>query len=234
MISRKRKRPTLSESVWPIAVNFEQLSTRWKADATQRMLSWVWEGYDRLLRDSAGAFDSTRSYEDLERDLTQLLEPRIRAAMPDFLPFYLQHGPYERETRLPAPAQPPAYDLAFVMNSHPRVMWPLEAKVLKNDADVAAYVADIQEQFVKCRYAPFSSEAAMLGYLLAGVPENAARVIATKLGTELFRYEPLKDREHRCSLHTRRVPRGKKYSRRFTCHHLLMLLTPRNMPRRPR
>ena len=83
---------------------------------------------------------------------------------------YIQHGPYENATRLPAPAQPPQYDLAFVLYQDRKIMWPLEAKLLRSDATVAAYVHDIQNEFLTGRYAPYANRSAMLGYLLRGSP----------------------------------------------------------------
>jgi hypothetical protein len=67
--------------------------------------------------------------------------------------------------------QPPEYDLAYVLRADERIMWPLEAKVLETDGDVGEYIKDLKNEFLTCRYAPFSSEGAMLAYLLSGKPE---------------------------------------------------------------
>ena len=58
---------------------------------------------------------------DLERSITQLLEPRIHAAMTGDEPFYVQHDSFEHETMARSPAQPPAYDLAFVWRTEERL-----------------------------------------------------------------------------------------------------------------
>ena len=186
------------------------------------MLEWVWIGYDHLKRDLGTAIAAASDAADLERDITQLLEPRVRAAMPDFVPFYVQHGVFERESRQAPPAQPPCYDLAFVSYSNPRLIWPLEAKVLKHEGDVRRYVAEVNEQFLTCRYAPFNSEAAMLAYLLRGDAFAALIAIEDKLGVELAKYAPQPERPHRLSRHERLVPEGKEYPRQFGCHHLIM------------
>lgn len=216
------RRPTLSEVAWPATGTFAVLAEQWAADATSRMLGWVWDGYERLIADLDSSIDAAQDAADLERDISQLLEPRVRNAMPDLVPFYIQHGVYERETRQAPPAQPPCYDLAFVAFANPRFMWPLEAKILKHDRDVNRYVADINEQFLTCRYAPFSSEGAMLGYLLTGDPIVAFLTIQAALGTKLTPYGRASRRPHRVSRHTRVVPRGKLYPSAFDCHHLMM------------
>jgi hypothetical protein len=183
------------------------------------LLGFVWHAYDTLRSEMpAAAVDP----EDLERSLTQLLEPRIRKAMSGDEPFYVQHGPYERQSKMPPPAQPPQYDLAFVLFIDERVMWPLEAKVLRTPGAVGQYVADIQEQYLTCRYAALSSEAAMLGYLLSGEPEAAFRRIASRLHSRLRSHASFGSRPHRISRHDRAPPRGKGYPRRFICHHLML------------
>jgi len=161
--------------------------------------------------------------EDLERSLTQVLEPRIHKVMTGYETFYVEHGPYERETKMPPPAQPPQYDIAFVLYHDERIMWPVEAKVLATDGTVADYVTDVREQFLTCRYAPFSSEGAMLGYLLSGDPDTAFASIAAKLPRLLEVHPAFLHRPHRISHHKRRVPRGKPYPPEFACHHLVML-----------
>ncbi|KAA9361491.1 hypothetical protein F3W84_20350 [Ochrobactrum quorumnocens] len=159
---------------------------------------------------------------DPERSITQLLEPRIRDLLSGDEPFYVQHGPYERETMAPQPAQPPQYDLAFVLRADERVMWPLEAKVLETPNQMAAYESDIKEQFLTCRYAPFSSSGAMLGFLLSGTIDDTRIAIQKKLGTELFTITDLLSEPAWVSHHSRVVPSGKAYSPSFDCYHLVL------------
>jgi hypothetical protein len=203
--------------------DFIALAADWCANQSALLLGFVWQAYDALHTDMPAAIDP----DDLERSLTQLLEPRIRKAMSGDEPFYVQHGPYERESKMPPPAQPPQYDLAFVLYKveervDERVMWPLEAKILHTARAVNQYVADVEEQFLACRYAAFSSEAAMLGYLLSGDPEVAFLRIASRLHCRLTPHASFPNRPHRISRHNRTPPRGKGYPRRFTCHHLML------------
>ena len=161
---------------------FQSLAASWLDGQTEILLRLVWLGHDRLRRNAA-AINSA----DLERSITQLLEPRIRAEMTGFEPFYIQHGPYERETMALPPAQPPQYDLAFVWRADERIMWPLEAKVLETPGQVSDYVRDVREEFLKCRYAPFTSGGAMLGYLISGQASKALDNIELSLGCKLHK-----------------------------------------------
>ncbi|MHC5833845.1 MAG: hypothetical protein ACYT04_000000102060, partial [Nostoc sp.] len=83
-------------------------------------------------------------------------------------PFDVQHEVYEFESRQSAKAQPPQYDIAFILRANDTIIWPLEAKVLISDGAVAEYIKEINGNFLTCRYAPFSSEGGMLGYLFFG------------------------------------------------------------------
>lgn len=197
--------------------DFLKLAGTWRTNQSRQFRKLVWQGYDRMLQDSP-----TVNLSDLERSITQLLVPRIRKFMTGDEPFGIEHGPYEYETKKAPPAQPPQYDMAFILNYDERIMWPLEAKVLETDGAIADYVADIRDQFLTCRYAPFSSEGAMLGYLLSGAPEQAFQNIAKKLPSTLENYSKASPRPEKYSRHVRSVPPGKKYPSEFVCHHLML------------
>lgn len=199
-----------------IPSNFVSLAATWCRDQSAILLGFVWSAYDELRGDP-----SRIDNRDLERSITQLLEGRAQRAMSGDEPFYLQHGPYERETMKAAPAQPPQYDLAFVLNADERVMWPLEAKVLETESAVSDYVADLREQFLVCRYAPFCDQGAMLGYLLSGTPVNAFKKIEEKVPCRLQQHPKFPARAHKTSSHQRTVPPSKPYPKTFLCHHLM-------------
>jgi hypothetical protein len=194
------------------------MATRWIGDAELDFIDLVWAGFERL-KVARPSFDAR----DLERSITQLLAAAIDDAVPGEAPYYVQHSPFERETMLAPPAQPPAYDLAFVLRGDPRVMWPAEAKVLTSINALAGYLADIREQYLTCRYAPFSASGAMLGYLLDGGAEEALENIAQRLGVSFAEATPITlQRPHRSTVHDRQVPPGKPYPARFRCHHLVL------------
>ena len=107
----------------------------------------------------------------------------------------------------------------------PRIMWPLEAKVIRSKGNVAPYVREIKDNYLTCRYAPFSREGAMLGYLLVDDTGAVFKSIAEIVPCTLKNVSSFKSRAHKFSSHSRTVPAGKNYPARFKCHHLLMVLT---------
>ncbi|WP_317152369.1 hypothetical protein [Sphingopyxis indica] len=196
---------------------FIALARAWMANPSKQFVGLVWAGYADM-RAAPPVIDNR----DLERSITQLLEPRIRKAMSGDEPFYIQHGPYEHETMRPPPAQPPQYDLAFVLRADERIMWPLEAKIMETPKKIAPYVKDVRDEFLTCRYGPFSNSGAMLGYLLEGESADALAAIETALGCRL---EPLAEHPGKpgsLSRHDRTVPVGKGYPARFDCYHLIL------------
>lgn len=197
--------------------DFILLAETWCRNLSAILLGFVWQAYDQMRRD-----DPPVNKKDLERSITQLLEPRVHRAMSGDEPFYVQHGPYERETMKAPPAQPPQYDLAFILHAAEEIMWPLEAKVLETAVAVSEYAHDIREEYLKCRYAPFSSEGAMLGYLLSGTPTEAFHAVAEKVPCELEDHPSFLFRPQKLSRHTRSVPVGKAYPPLFRCHHLML------------
>jgi hypothetical protein len=217
-----RIRKTVGEILWPNPGEFVRSLVGDKDAASVQLLDLVWKGYDLLVGEVAN-LDLSQPLDDLERSLTELLERRIRRLMNGFEPFDIQHGPYERETRKPAPAQPPQYDLAFILRANERVMWPLEAKVLPRA--LAEYIADIKNEFLTCRYAPFSAEGGMLGYVTDGDSDAHFQSIATGVPAALNRHPNFGTRAHRTSDHVRAIPQDKAYPAEFRIHHLLLVFT---------
>jgi hypothetical protein len=201
-----------------IPTDFVALAGRWCANFSVILLNFVWHGYDHLLKDLPAGIDER----DLERSITESLELRIQDVMSGYEPYTIQHGPYERETMKSPPAQPPQYDLAFKLRKKEWIMWPLEAKVLETDGAVGDYKNDVTNEFLTCRYAPFSSEGAMLGYLLAGTTENVFRNLEEKISCVLATHPEFPDRPCRMSDHSRNVDVGKPYPAAFRCYHLIL------------
>ena len=197
--------------------DFLNLAAAWRKDQSNILLGFVWKGYDRMKKD-APAVDGR----DLERSITQLLAPRIHQTMSGDEPFYIQHGPFERETMQAPPAQPLQYDMAFVLKSDERIMWPMEAKVLETSGSVSEYVEGVRDQFLTCRYAPFVADGARLGYLLSGAAADAFRNIEVKLFCTLEDNPVFPSRTQKLSHHNRKVPSGKPYHSVFRCHHLIL------------
>ena len=212
MLKSERSGPTTS-----IDPAFVALASSWMRSPGQQFLAFVWLGYENMCA-TAPDVDGR----DLERSITQLLEPRVRDAMSGDEPFYVQHGPFERETMKAPPAQPPEYDLAFVYRADERIMWPIEAKVLETPNRVADYVRDINEEFLTCRYGPFANSGAMLGYLLSGTADDVFKAIGKKLNCVLHHVGEHPVRPNKVSHHLRKVPAGKAYPGEFDCYHLVL------------
>ena len=204
-------------SIASVDPTFVALARSWMRNPSSQFLGFIWLAYEDM-RASPPHVDTR----DLERSITQLLEPRARDVMTGDEPFYIQHGSFERETMRPPPAQPPEYDLAFVFRADERIMWPMEAKVLETSKNLAAYIRAIQHEFLTCRYAPFSSSGAMLGYLLTGDPHDTFATIAGQLGCTLEPVSEYPAKPNRLSKHTRTVPAGKLYPAEFDCYHMIL------------
>lgn len=203
----------------------------WTDEMTHRLLHHVWEAYDRFYSDLLSDIDWTEDYEQLERNISWEFVLAINNTMDKFLPCTVQHSPPEFETRSSRAAKPPEYDIAFVWKSDPRLMWPLEAKIVKTDNDIddnlRDYIQTLRERFLMCKYAPFSNGGAMLCYFKAGDITTLLGNIERRLECALPQYSGFPDRPHRISEHVRTVPPEKAgtYPAHFRCHHIIMLLS---------
>ena len=217
------RRRTLTERRYPQAQEFVDLARQWSPDGSLILLECVWKGFDALrsevLSPIGGAQRSDRS---LERSITSKLAPRINRALPAGCPFYLLHKPDETETLLSDSAQPPEPDMGFISWINERVMFPLEAKVLPTDGRIADYVTEVTDNFMTCRYGPFSEEGAILGYLLSGNPQIALNNIADRISCELQQHPRFAHRPHKISYHQRTVSPNSAYPVNFCCHHLIL------------
>lgn len=220
----RRGRRTISEARWPDTPDFVELAKKWQCDAITVLLNLIWQGYDLYQEDVLSKVDLSQADDQLERDITQGLSIYIDTARSGFEPFILRTEWFENEQRMPSPARQKQYDLAFIWSSPPnvRIVWPLEAKVLHSDGSVSEYVREITDNYLTCRYAPFSSEAGMLAYLLKGSPKNAFGNIAKSVPCLLTDHVDFQNRDHKTSDHQRIVPAGKNYPSNFRCHHLIL------------
>lgn len=205
----------------------EELLSLWNDSLTDKLLQIVWNAYDLKFKEWSKQDWSDKHYDDLERSLSEELEIAIQRCMDGYLPVDVQYSPAERESRADPPAKPPEYDIAFKWRDDPRIMWPLEAKVLKSDTvtDLKDYVETIQQRFLTGYYAPFSNGGAMLAYLKSGFPESVCRNIETKLSCTLSPHTKFSVRCHKTSDHSRKIPSDKNYPIEFRCHHLIMPLS---------
>jgi hypothetical protein len=213
---------TYFERRWSDSPAFQAIAQRWCEDQSRLLLELVWRGYDRLLAHDLNVVPISDIDEDKERSLNLLLNLRINELLSGDEPFRFVHEPPEQTKRKGGGARPPQPDMGLVLNNYPRAVWPLEAKVLSNDHNVGLYVAEINDNFITCRYATFSSEGAMLGYLLHGEPERAFAAIATSLAQPLIPHPHFPDRAQRVTHHQRGQVPHPNSPHEFTCHHLLL------------
>lgn len=216
------RRATIAELRWPQTPEFLDVAVSIDAGSLSLMLEALWQGYDRLASEVLAHISFEEPGDEAERTITSLLHQRVQESLSGEAPFLCRHAQRENESRLAAPAQAPEYDIAFVLRDNERIAWPVEAKVLKTDRTISAYVAEVRDQFLTCRYAPFSRSGAMVGYLFAGDPIIFLQNVAAALDVEMKLYEPASDRPHRYTNHEREVPAGRPYPTSFECHHLVM------------
>lgn len=224
---RTGRGPTVAEIRYPHAPK-EMVATakRWSKDASGIMLDAVWRGFDKLKGDSALTAAMVGAEEDVERGITEFLALAIEDVLTREEPFRLLHGAFEQESRKDAPAQPPAYDIAFVYRENIRIRWPIEAKVIPSGRRAPTnYVATATGRLLTGTYAPFTPAGAMVGYVLTadvGASDRCFASIAEMLGCTMRRPNAWRNRRHRMSSHKRNVPKGKYYPVKFLIHHLMM------------
>ena len=111
-------RPTLSELRWPMDDDSLRQAENWAAGISVQALDWTWRAFDALHATLISRVDMTQPLDQLERDLTRNHFAEIQAlwAKETGGESAIEPQPEypELETRAPAPAKPPAYDIAFV------------------------------------------------------------------------------------------------------------------------
>ena len=214
---------TIAELRWPMEdPGYVDLAKEWPLGLTQIALELIWQGYEILEEDILSKVDCTKANKQIEKSLSSLLERRIRRRMTGYETFDVQHEVPETETSYSDQAQPPTYDIAFILRENERIILPLEAKVLRTDNYLSKYIKEINENFLTCRYAPFSREGGMLGYLLKGSPDQAFRNIEKKTSCTLSDHPDFPKCHHKTSDHQRSIPENKPYPLNFRCHHLIL------------
>ncbi len=214
------RRGNIFQKRYPNTSDFVELAKAWNPDAISILIRLVWEGYDLLVSKFLSQINFDGNEEQLERSVTQALVVKIHQVKTGDEPFSVLQEVYEIESY--QMLRPPQYDIAFILYENDRIIWPLEAKVLKTDGEVGDYIKEINENFITCRYAPFSSQGGMLGYLFSGDPKKAFTNIETKAPCTLNDHPDFPTRDHKTSDHQRVVPSGKLYPVNFRCHHLLL------------
>lgn len=217
-------RKTYLERRWPNTPMFQNIAVVWCADQSRRLLDLVWRGYDLLVANDLQKVVFDANDEAREESLNYLLCLRIDQCKGN-APFCVTHQPPEQTKRKRGKGRSPQPDIGFVLYEHPRTVWPMEGKVLMHDRDSSPYVAEIETNFIKARYATFSSEGAMLGYLITGDAEAVLSHVAAALGCALRKHTYFGKRPHRLSDHTRANRPHRNSPAEFVCHHLILCLS---------
>jgi hypothetical protein len=214
-----RSRSTPIQTNYPIPEDFVKLAKRWHPDAIDILLGYVWQGFDKL---ETEAFDVSKTEDNIEDDITYAVYCRIHDTMPPSSPYQVVYQPPERERKKPK-GQAPSSDLGFrLRGGNIRSHFTIEAKVIPTERAVSKYINEIKSNLLIGRYSTFSSEAAMLGYVLSGSLSVTFEAISKSLQSPLYPYPAFKQRHHRYSDHKRRV-NNTGILTAFRCHHLLIL-----------
>lgn len=217
LLMRKHLSPI--QSNYPVPEDFIELAKRWSPDAIDVLLGYVWDGYDELKKE----FDVKREDKKIEDDITLSLFCRIQDTKSPFSPFNVIHQPPEIEWQAEV-GQSPKSDLGFrLRGGNVRSHFSIEAKVIRTDGAVSKYVSEITDNFLTRRYSTFSSEAAILGYLLSGSSKKTFAAISKSLKCSLQPYRPFPKKDHQYSDHDRAARGGSGVSEAFRCHHMIML-----------
>lgn len=204
----------------PIPPDFTAFAATWQNDGITRLLGYVWAGYDELCRQKPAEMNPSD-----EVSVNLHLAIYIQRKKPKHCPFDFVSTPPELVTRLKSSRPAPTPDFGFFPLDNTRVMFPLEAKVLKHERHLSEYLKALRTRFLQCRYAPYSSEGVMVGYLLSGDAEIAFKNLKSKLRASLKQHPDFIFRAHRFSEHQRNHRRCKNAPTSFRCHHLLMALS---------
>jgi hypothetical protein len=205
---------------------FQDLAKEWCADQSALLLRLVWDGFDRFRRDSFDRELISREDERKEESLNYLLALSIDRCKDRFAPFSVISEVPEQTARKGGQGQSPHPDIGFCAYDNPRAVWPLEAKVLKSEDDVIAYCSEVTTNFLTGRYATFSNEGAMLGYLLTGQPTETFFSIGKLLCCRLADHKTIRNRPHKVSSHMRQNLPDRRSPVEFLCHHLIFEMGP--------
>lgn len=224
-----RRITTIFDHAFPNTPEWNAITEAWSGSVVEEMLTLVWEGFDRMKRKILAKVDFNQPLHQLERTLTDAHATEItllwKANQTGFESFLPKHEAWEPSSIASPSAMPPSYDIGFENVNDPRLRWPVEAKVLARPTDVQRYLGDLKQKYLSGIGAPFSTEAALLGYLITGKQRDTVRAIERSLG-ELTPFPLFASRLHATSEHQRAVPGIKNGAiHLFVCHHLIAPLT---------
>jgi len=120
---------------------------------------------------------------------------------------------------------PPRYDFAFQLRKgNPRVLFPVEAKIIEKPTKVSAICRDFSNKYITRKGAPLSNVAVLVGYLLSGQAKETFSNIEKIISTKLTSPNSFKNRFHRESV-SDREPSKKFSDRKLFCHWMIFSLS---------
>lgn len=222
--------PTIFDDLFPdSSPEFRAIADAWPEHVFVQMLTLVWDGFDRMKAlPNFRQLDFSRDYAQLERSLTDLHMDEITVLYGEdgsnFESFAPKHEAWEFQNLTDRPARPPSCDLGFVLLSNRRIRWSVETKVLESPKAISEYLGDLQK-YLDGRSSPFSVQAALGAYLIAGSTNDVFSTIEKRLDCQLKPHRRFLSRPHRLSEHERKadlLPGAMPSS--FLCHHLVFSL----------
>lgn len=201
--------------------------SEWPSHTVPELLDLLRTGCKRFVSRKLSEVNIEDADLQLERSITALIYYEIDDLLHEqggFASYRVTHEMWEFETLDPKSNRPPQYDIVFAWKGNEHLRWPCEAKVLRTDKNVAPYLSDITESYLKCIYAPYSNSGAMLGLLIQGEPNGALNLIAEKLGSTSKTSASYTRSSMMQTDHVRQVPKGKSYPKAFSLHHLMLRL----------
>ena len=218
------QRPTFGEIAWPLDSESLEQAREWAHEMTEQVLDWTWQAFEQLHEKQLSRVDFQQPLEQIERDLTSkhficILEI-WRRETDGYCAVIPVHEYPELATRPVGAGKPPAYDLAFVWQENQRVVWPLEAKVVKSPTALREYLHDI-DKYCTGRAAPFVEHGGLIAYLLDGSPNDFFTKLGSKIGVPLTKSSAYGRRPYRMSYHERQL------APRICLHHLVLSTTRR-------
>jgi hypothetical protein len=226
-----RHLPTILDDLFPDSLpEFAKIADAWPETAIVRMLTLVWDGFDRLKAiPNFSRLDFTKNYAQLERSLTDLHAIEVTKLYVEqatgYESFVPHHEPWEFETLSERSARPVSADIGFVLRENARLRWSVEMKVLAKPGDLDGYLGDL-DKYVTGKNSPFSTAAALGGYLLQGTADEVFSLLTSALKQTLRSHSSFPARSHRTSEHyreARHLPRATPPQ--LVCHHLVFSLS---------
>jgi hypothetical protein len=226
-----RRLPTVLDELFPDWLpEFATIADAWSDHVVEMMLTLVWEGFDRMKALPRFAeLDFRRDYAQIERSLTDLHMGEITILWGEqhsrFESFIPTHEPWEFQNLATRSARPRSCDLGFVLVSNRRIRWSVEAKVVSSPNAISDYLGDLRK-YLDGLTSPFSTEAALGAYLIAGNATDMLQAIEHALHIHVRQHAKFPHRPHGLTSHQRstaKLPAGMPGA--FLCHHLVFSLS---------